>query len=743
MSNVFSPLPHESSTKRSLTRLFVISFLILFFELACIRWFASTVIFLTFFTNFVLMACFLGMSVGCLAARRRQNLIKLVIPMMVLAAAAAVALLWAYNSFDRMTIDMGGQESPQQIFFGTDARPKDPAHFVIPVEAIAGFFFLLIATIFLGLGQEMGRAFDALPGRIAAYTVNIAGSLLGILAFAAASYFRAPAWGWFALSMMIVVALLRRWSLAQSLGGLAVVLVVALADYPRDSMGQVVEVTWSPYYKVQYKPVHRSIDVNNLGHQGMLPLEQTGAAYSLPHLLNRDAGGEPFADVMIIGAGSGNDVQAALTHGARHIDAVEIDPVINELGKLHHPDRPFDDPRVTVHLDDGRSFLQKSTETYDLVSYALVDSLALHSSYSNLRLESFLFTEQALRDVKARLKPGGVFAMYNFYRQGWVVGRLAALAEKVFGAKPLVISMPYQPSIDASNNQKNYITFVLAGASDSSRLDAIRTRLPQGEFFWLNRVPNQQGTANGYGPRGKSPLEMVRAGWSRIGAAKVNFEGIGRLPSDDWPFLYLREPVIPGLNVRGMLIVAVLSLAFLFGFAPIRRVRPDGRMFFLGAGFMLLETKSVVHMALLFGSTWAVNSIVVFAILVMVLLSNLYVALFRPGSRSLRLYYGLLIAALLVNTLVPMTVFLAVPGVARVIVSCAVVSAPIFFAGIIFASHFRDSDSPDVAFGSNIGGAILGGLCENASVIVGFNNLLILAIAFYGLSAVFGRRARS
>ena len=68
-------------------------------------------------------------------------------------------------------------------------------------------------------------------------------------------------------------------------------------------------------------------------------------------------------------------------------------------------------------------------------------------------------------------------------------------------------------------------------------------------------------------------------------------------------------------------------------------------MFFLGAGFMLLETKGVVHMALLFGSTWVVNSIVFFAILVMILLSNLYVA-GRSGRGGSGPTYALLIAAL-------------------------------------------------------------------------------------------------
>jgi hypothetical protein len=154
---------------------------------------------------------------------------------------------------------------------------------------------------------------------------------------------------------------------------------------------------------------------------------------------------------------------------------------------------------------------------------------------------------------------------------------------------------------------------------------------------------------------------------------------------------------------------------------------------------MLLETKGVVHMALLFGSTWVVNSIVIAAILVMILLSNLTVLAIRP--RRLGPVYACLIVALLVNVLVPMREFLALSGAARVVASCAVTFLPIFFAGIVFAVSFRDHPHPDVAFGSNIAGAILGGLSEYASLMVGFNALLVLAIAYYALSAVLGRRS--
>ncbi len=217
-----------------------------------------------------------------------------------------------------------------------------------------------------------------------------------------------------------------------------------------------------------------------------------------------------------------------------------------------------------------------------------------------------------------------------------------------------------------------------------------------------------------------------------IAPCRVDTTGVSSIATDDWPFFYLREPMVPDLNLRGMAIVAGLSLLLLFAFAPVKTRRQNGRMFFLGAGFMLLETKSVVHMALLFGSTWYVNSIVFFAILVMILLSNLYVLFMKP--RRLWPFYVLLVAALLVNAYVPMSRFLSLPGAAKVIASCVVVFVPIFFAGVIFAAAFRDSRQPDVDFGSNIGGVILGGLCENLSLVLGFSHLILVAVAFYVLS---------
>ena len=704
--------------------LFLVSFLILFFELAAIRWFGATVVFLTFFTNIVLLATFLGMSIGLLTARRLRDLSRTVLPLALLAFGAAVAINLAYWEWaEQFTVTVGHQRaSGGMIYFGTEFRPADPTRWVVPMWGVAGTFFALIALTFVGLGQVMGRAFDAIPDRVRAYTIDVIGSLSGITAFFAMSWFQLPPTAWFVPIVLLILYFAGWRRPVQLAAAAATYALVAIGAHGLNVHG---EVFWSPYYKVAYAPASQVISTNDIGHQEMLPTAQRGPAYVLPHLLNRDAGGAPFEDVMIIGAGSGNDVAAALRAGARRIDAVEIDPRINRLGREHHPEKPYADARVTVHLDDGRSFARNTKRKYDLAVYALVDSLVLHSGYSSLRLENFLFTREALEDVKRTLKPDGVFAMYNFYRQGWVVGRLAQTAEEVFGTKPIVISLPYKQRIASGDDDRFSFTFVLVG-SDSKRLAAIRERFEKGSF-WLHEQPWRNEKVNGFGN------EPPGEGWNRVAPSQVVARST-LLPSDDWPQLYLSEREIPWAPIgQGMLVIAVLSVVLLLAFAPVRSLRLDWRMFFLGAGFMLLETKAVVHMALLFGSTWVVNSVVFFAILVMILGANLFVIRFKP--RNLAPYYALLVAALLVNALVPMNVFLSFPPLERTIVSCAVVFVPVFFAGVIFATAFRDSTQPDVDFGSNIAGVILGGLSESLSLVLGFNHLLLVAVAYYLLSA--------
>jgi SAM-dependent methyltransferase len=709
--------------------LFLTGFLVLFLELACIRWFAATVIFLQFFTTIILLACFVGMSCGCMAARQRRNWLDY-FPLLALGAVlAGVAVLRIYTSWTGFAIDVGHQISPQEVFFGTEARNPDVARFIVPIEFIAAAFFLLVALMFVGLGQVMGRAFDAYPNRVMGYTLNIAGSLAGIAAFSLASVLQATPSVWFLVGCAGIAYLLYQHGRLTWLRALALAGLILVVTFPMYGAGERGQVFWSPYYAVQYQPDRLAINVNNIAHQRMVPFANGGSSYSLIHLLRRAAGGKPFQDVLIIGAGSGNDIDHALRYGASRIDAVEIDPAIQKIGITENPDRPYSDPRVVRYLDDGRHFLRTTDRKYDLVVYALVDSLILHSGYANIRLESYLFTEQALADIKRVLKPNGVFAAYNWFRQGWVVERLAAMSESVFGCKPTLLSLPYEKTLPASSHAG--FVMVVSGCDQG-----IPSAFAAYGNFWLNVLPTRNLDVNGFAVQPEKISVAEQQSWLRIAPTTLVHDlGSPRFATDDWPFLYLKDKIIPTLNLRAIALLAVLGFALVYYFLPrgTGRLQFNGRMFFLGAAFMLLETKAVVQLALLFGSTWIVNSVVFSTALILILLANLFVLKIQP--QRLGWYYAGLLCLLAVAILTPLNVFLSGGIFLRYVVPSTLALGPMFFAGVIFIRSFRDAADPDIAFGWNIAGSVVGGLSESFSLLLGFRYLLLLAVAFYLLSA--------
>jgi spermidine synthase len=771
-------LPNNESRLSSKSRdgfeLFLISLIILFLELAAIRWFPAHVLYLTFFTNVVLLASFLGMSVGCLAASRQQNYLRWTPLLLVTALLAAHAVEISSGSFMKF-VDVGNQASPQQVYFGTEYHSQDLARYAIPVEVLCGFFFIVIALAFLGPGQELGRALKRWPNRVQAYTLNIGGSMVGIALFALCSSLEIPAYCWFlftAVGLAYFYFVSRHSRFPKGLLGWSsltvglLMLVVWLAAFTplHDSYpGQrEAEQFWSPYYRIDFKQADLSLSVNLIYHQQMVTRNEKFPAYALPHLLNRDAGRPPFADVLIIGAGSGNDVSRAVQWNAKHVDAVEIDSAIYRLGRAFHPDRPYQDERVQIHLDDGRNFLRSSDRKYDLIVYALVDSLVLHSGYSNIRLESFLFTRQAFEDVRRHLKPNGTFVIYNYFRQGWLAARLQKGLDEVFGSgNSLVLTLPYRNVIEPEKATFGDFTIFFAGSTSELR-DAF-TRRPD---YWLrNDEPPGPSSPNGFqqqpGPDAIQVGEQTPARdpattsqWQHFGLARVlPVEGELRTATDDWPFLYLRKPMIPTLSWRGMLIMGGLGLLLIVLFMPRRKTRlaqPAERIpasvgsalnvqfFFLGAGFMLVETKAVVTMALLFGSTWVVNSVVFLAVLTMILLANFWALRVRPDQ--LWPYYAGLFVMLALNAIVPLDFFLGMNRSIRVLGSCLLVFAPIMFAGVIFAAAFKRARRPDLAFGLNIAGAMVGGLAEYSSMLLGFQYVVLVAILLYALSAVGLRR---
>jgi predicted membrane-bound spermidine synthase len=207
-----------------------------------------------------------------------------------------------------------------------------------------------------------------------------------------------------------------------------------------------MQVTWSPYQKVEYadntktsKLPRRGVWVNGIEHQRMDDREQLDdTVYTYPFKMRSDRPElPPYRNILILGAGNGNDAAAALMRGAVHVDAVEIDPVIAALGFEDHPLKPYKDPRVHLIVDDGRAFMTRTNEKYDLIIFALTDSLVKVSSMSQLRLENYLFTEQAVKRAFDLLSNEGDLFFYNYYREQWVVDKLAAMIQRATGFNPV------------------------------------------------------------------------------------------------------------------------------------------------------------------------------------------------------------------------------------------------------------------------------------------------------------------
>ena len=768
-------------------RLFLVSGLVLFLELACIRWFPAHVLYLTFFTNAVLLATFVGMSIGCLLATRPHRLLAKTPMLLAIALGCGLAAEGLRSQIENY-VDVAGQANPEVVFYGAEAIVQKKLEFVVPAELLFAVYFVLIAAMLIGPGQEMGRAFNAVPNRLAAYAANLLGSLAGILLFALCSWLQLPPLVWFGIIAAGLFHLLRDIDPAarRTVGMfLAIVLLFATATSGLFAIplpnGNDVRQYWSPYYRIDFSPKGRYINTNQIGHQNIQPLaEPAGEPYALPYLFQRDVvdnsgarAWAPFRRVLVIGAGSGNDIARALQWlgpDAR-IDAVDIDPVIQQIGRGHHPDKPYSDPRIHRVNNDGRNFLRGAPDAeYDLVVFALIDSLALQSGFSNLRLESYLYTLESFRDVRRVLKPSGVCALYNFFRQGWISARLRDGLRDAFGTAPVLFTLPPKDRVPADLEDRGFAMF-FAGAE--SMMGALRSAFARtGNTYWYPwgmPIPTDSPARFAPADRPPPPLdaesgaalamegrgESVRPSWVRFRITEVDNVPDLKPATDDWPFLYSRRATIPTHNLTGVALMLGLSIVLYWLAARLAGAAPGtaadttragsgdlglaARSFFLGAGFMLIETKAVVHMALLFGGTWTVNTVVFAAVLLMSLAGSGLAAWLRP--KNLLPYYIVLFAAIAANVAVPPDTFLGMAPAVQIGLSCLLAFAPVALAGIIFAASFARTTNPDRMFGANVAGALVGGLAENVSMLLGFRLLGCVAAGFYLCSALTGSRS--
>jgi SAM-dependent methyltransferase len=648
-------------------RLILLSFLMLFVELGLIRWLGSNIVYLSYFSNFVLLGSFLGIGVGFLRAGARTNLFAW--------TPVALAVLVAFVDVFPVEIDRSGSEL---IYFGSLGPTGLPIWVTLPIVFVAA------AAVMAMIAQGVARTFAKFEP-LEAYRLDILGSIAGIAAFSLLAFLHAPPVAWGVMVALTLIAIHRRALRPfQIVGMFAFALFLAIESFlPSES--------WSPYYRVSTFPFSVrggtviGINVNGIPHQQIWSVEQMRVLEPIYFLPYERAPGNPLEDVLVVGAGSGNDVAIALSEGARRVDAVEIDPRLYALGRELHPNRPYDDPRVHVHVGDGRAFLEQTDGRYDLILFSLPDSLTLVAGQSSLRLESYLFTVEAMREAREHLRPGGAFAMYNYYREQWLIDRYARTLEQTYGSSPCIDQVGARGKLA-----------LLTASADPGALRC--------EARW-------------------SPASGFQA----------------KPTTDDRPFPYLRTAGIPAFYLLAIALILLASVGIVrVTSGPLRRMAGYLDLFFMGAAFLLLETKNVVQFALLFGTTWFVNALV-FAGILLSVLAAVEVAR-RVTFRRPALLYLALLAALAVAWAVPQPALLDLPMLPRFLAASVIAFAPVFLANLVFAQRFKVTASSTVAFGANLLGAMLGGVLEYASLLTGYRGLLVVVAALYLFAFLFGRR---
>lgn len=696
--------------------LVLVSFLVLFLEVLLIRWIGSEVRVIAYFKNMVLLACILGIGIGCAAPRRELGswVSLATLAMLAFVVKPPAELL---DSVVGLFSDLLATVRSSPIWLPGSGRfsglDQSTLHLFQGVSvAYVLLVFLLIIFVFVPLGQRIGQLLSDFDNPVLAYTLNVLSSLAGVMAFSLLAWVRTPPWIWF-----LVVLVLYLWFMRSGIRlvvawiGLGAILLAGV--YAPAVSGDSLEY-WSPYHKLSLEPVavrndgketyigHRlrinetyyqhSIDMSNAFVRENPALFPDGVAYdqyNIPYRFVRTV-----EDVLIVGAGLGNDVAAAIRNGAARIDAVEIDPVIRDLGVQYHPERPYGSDRVRVAIDDARAFFKKADRKYDMIVFGLLDSHTLASEYSNIRLDHYVYTRESFEEAKKLLKPGGTVVLSFEVQRPWIGARIGGMLANVFG-----------------------------GVATFEVRQALHRGV--GGFFFVTGVGNALNEIED---------ERLRALVTR----KPGREG-GQVPetTDDWPYLYLEKKGIPGLDIVFLAILGTLAAGTYWrSVGSLRVIRWD--FFFLGAGFMLVEVNAISRTALLFGTTWVVNVSAISAILLAILLANIYVM--RWGARSRALPFAGILIGILGAYVVPVGWFFRFGIIERAVLATALYSIPVLFAGIVFARLFaearQEAGGVRIAFGSNLLGAVVGGMSETLAYAFGMRALMVVAAAFYVAAAL-------
>lgn len=697
--------------------IFLISVVGLYLELLLIRWIATEIRVFAYLQNTVLVVCFLGLGMGCFTSRQPVQLHR------ALGCLLLLTLLMTIPFTRRLLAGISSMLSVMSDFvIWSPAQSDQPIGRLLMVTIGLLLTYLLMALlweIFVPIGRQLGRLMADHPQPIRAYSINVLGSLIGTWLFVAVSAQQLSPFVWFAVFALLCVFLLHTVGLSSKElltgGGLAT--AVVLFSFMAGSNAGTIETKWSPYQKLalfEAPDTHvgdLQISVNNSSYQAMIdlsdsttvadperfPPEMQGLSqYDIPAKLHPSP-----RKMLIVGAGSGNDVAGALrSNPEAEITAVEIDPVIVSMGQRYHPERPYDHDRVNVVVDDARSYFARSDERFDLICFGLLDSHTT-SSITNARLDHFVYTVESLRSARRLLRDGGVMVLSFEAAKPYIADRMASAIQEVFGQEPLAFRVP------PSSYGWGGVFFVAGDQSAVGEQLANNKRLAGLIKQWQTEYP-------------------------------LTLNGQSRVATDNWPYIYLENNRIPLLY---FFLAGMLTLLFVRGCVRLnvkshlpQWQRQDWHFFFLGAAFMLLEVHGISKACVVLGSTWWVNAAVISGVLSMVLLANV-ISERLPGFSG-RTVYVLLFAACGIIYTIDLSSLAVVSYPVRVTLVSALTTLPLLFSGILFARSFAVTPRRDLALGANLFGALVGAMLQSLSFVTGLQSLVVIVAGLYACAMV-------
>jgi hypothetical protein len=696
--------------------IFLVSVLGLFLEMLVIRLLSTEVRIFAYLQNTVLVVCFLGLGLGCFTSRQPIRIRQSLIPLAILVLLLAVPTVRFTMGEVIAQVSRVGDMQIWNVGLG-QLNLRSSVLVVFSGLLLIYCLMILVVDVFVPIGRILGRLMDDSRDTIRAYSINLAGSLVGTWLFVLLSAFYLPPVIWFLVLVVLYLLFLPRASLDRRIV-LTLAAIIPIASWFVGQVPGALDVVWSPYQKLVVSRSDPSrgmlgdywVTVNNTGYQMMADLRESRTSTN-PNLFPPTLSGLSQYDIpllvhpapqsyLIVGAGAGNDAAGGLRHDVKSVTAVEIDPAIIALGRRYHPEAPYASPAVTVVNDDARSFFATTDQRFDVIAFGLLDSHTT-TTMTNARLDHYVYTRESISRAKRLLAPGGVMVLNFAPERQYIADRMAVVLRDVFGEDPIVFLLPL------SGYGYGGVMFL------SGDLDVVRGQIAQNPRLAKLITTVQQ----------RYPLSITYT---------------TKATTDDWPYLYLAAPSIPPLYyvLAGLLAVIVVRSYKRWGVKGLIRGwrRSDWHFFFLGAAFLLLEVQSISKASVVLGNTWQVNAVIVSGVLVMALLANLVAH--KWPKLPIGLPYTVLIGTCLALYFVDLAQFAFLPYVTKALLIGGLITLPMLFSGIIFIRSFAAAEHKDQALGANMIGSIFGALLQSLTFLTGIRSLLLVVAALYVLSLV-------